>query len=84
MEKPELEQELREKLPPEQIDVLEGDGLVLYYDWHGVTFRETDAEWEIVKSYIISVIEAKTGYRVRITKWGLSNNGHFSHRFERA
>lgn len=79
-----LEQELRTKLPPEQIKVLEEEGVVLYYDYHGVTFRESNAEQRIVENYIIGVIEAKVGYRIRITEWGLSSNGHFVHFFERA
>lgn len=79
-----FEQELMEKLPSDVIHVSVEKGLAVYYDWHGITFRKSEAEQQIVKDYITRVIEAKTGFPVRVTEWSGSNNGHFADRFERA
>ncbi len=80
----ELKRELLEKLPPEQIKVIRSEGLIIYYDYHGVTFRESEEERRIVQEYIISAVEADVGFKICITEWGISNNGHFVHEFELA
>ena len=83
MESNDLEKELREKLPPQCIGVSVEERLVAYYDYHGVTFRESESEQVIVNDYIVSVVAEKAGFPVRITEWGPSNNGRFAHYFER-
>lgn len=75
--------ELKEKLPANQIEVLVEEGLVLYYDFYGVTFSESLGERLVVESYIISVVEGKVGGKIRMTRWSDSNNGHFEDHFER-
>lgn len=77
-------EELREKLPPDEISVSAEEGLVSYYDWHGITFRESAEEQAIIEAYLLEVIATKVGYPVKVTWWGDSNNGHFTHRFEQA
>lgn len=83
METSKLEQELNEKLPPHCIRVSVEDCLVTYYDFHGVTFRESKKEQMIVEKYLLGVITDKVGSPVKIIGWGHSNNGHFAHYFER-
>jgi hypothetical protein len=83
MEIGELEQELREKLPPEHIRVDLEQGVAVYYDFHGVTFREDKTEQAYADGYVVRVISERAGFPVRITEWGPSNNGHFAHYFER-
>ncbi|MBI2099425.1 hypothetical protein HYT45_03390 [Candidatus Uhrbacteria bacterium] len=78
-----LKRELLDKLPSRQIGIRRNEGLVYYYDYHGVTFWESEEERREVENYIIGVIEAAVGFKVRITEWGESNNGHFVHSFER-
>lgn len=78
-----LKDELRQKLPESQIHVSLKDGTAGYYDYYGVTFRETPEEWQTVENYIIGAIEANVGFKIRITEWGISNNGHFVHYFQR-
>ena len=79
---PELQNELAEKLPPHVISVNQYRGWVTYYDYHGVTLRESEDEQQQVKDYILNVINERTSYWATITEWGFSNNGHFVHVFE--
>jgi len=77
-----LLRELSKKLSPKSFNIVGGNQIV-YYDFHGITFQNTDEKRQIVQDYIISVAEEKLGFPIKITDWGVSNNGHFAHRFIR-
>lgn len=77
-----LLQELREKLSPDSFRIIKGSQIV-YYDFYGVTFQDTDKEGQIVQDYIISIAERLLGFSIVIIDWGTSNNGHFAHKFVR-
>lgn len=66
-----------------EFDPITGKGIAIYYDYLGATFCEKD-EVQIVYDYLIDVIEKHFGFKIRITEWGSSNNGHFADHFERA
>ena len=73
---------LREKLSPKSFSIIEGNQIV-YYDFHGVTFQDTDEKRQIVQDYIVGVAEDRLGFPIEITDWSISNNGHFAHSFVR-
>lgn len=74
---------LRELLPPDCITI-NGEGLAVYFDWHGVTFGKTMEEQAVADKYVADVIAEKVGYPVRITLEEHAGNGHFAVSFERA
>lgn len=77
-----LEKELREKLPPETINVDLETGLANYYDFYGVTFRDKDSEQRYVNEYVARIISEKAGFPIRITK-EVDGNGHCTVYFKR-
>ena len=79
----ELEQKLNKQLPPEHIHVNLDEMAIVYYDYHGVTFRDSEKENNFVEDYIVRVATEKVGSPIKITEWGQSNNGRFAHYFER-
>jgi hypothetical protein len=83
LEKEVLRVELEEKLPADQFHLDNEAGTVSYYDYHGVTFQEGAAEIRFADQYVIDTTSEKAGFPVRMTKWGPSNNGRFTHYFER-
>jgi len=77
---------LKRDLPAEHIcidfDSTTNKGVAIYYDYDGATFCE-DNEIQEVYGYITAVIEERLGFKVRVTEWGESNNGHFNDHFEK-
>ena len=77
-----LEEELREKLPPNQIKVDLETGVATYYDYHGVTFRDRKEEQAYARDYVARIIAEKAGFPIRVTsEW--DGNGHCGAHFER-
>ena len=83
MEISQLEQELTEKLPLTDFTVDVEKKIAHYYDWHGVTYRNTKAEQEIANSYVAKSISEKAGFPIKVTVYHENGNGHFTCQFER-
>jgi len=75
-------QELSEKLPKRVITIDTTNCLILYYDWYGVTFTNTEEDKQTVEDYLVEIVQDKIGKPVRVSKWSIGNNGHFADEYE--
>jgi hypothetical protein len=81
-----LRADLEELLPARAFRIEEhadGSVAVSFYDFHGVTFVDTEEEELVVRAYILCKAEELLQHMLYVVCWGISNNGHFTNTFKK-
>ena len=79
----ELEQELRKKVPVDNIHINREKRVICYYDYQGFTHPQSETQKQVVADYLNQAVSEQMGFPIRITRWGPRSGGHYAHHFQR-